>query len=100
MGFNSVVVILNDGLIDIENDKDYGKKVSSAVSEVWDGKKVNVSSSGFVNCTQVISTAHADCTQLVAVGRNSAEVLDISFNNNFYTDQGKIEILKSLADKL
>lgn len=39
MGFNTTIVILNDGLDAIKNDKDFGKKVYDAIMENWSTNK-------------------------------------------------------------
>jgi hypothetical protein len=73
MGFNTTVVILNDALLDIEDDPDFGKKMARAINQVSWGAPVSVSAGGHVGAARVIETHHADCHTLIAVGWNDGK---------------------------
>ncbi|MES2055789.1 MAG: hypothetical protein V4564_07625 [Pseudomonadota bacterium] len=62
MGFNSVVLILNDRLHEIENDPLFGKKVASAIRAHGHDEPY------ITGQTTVVSVQHADTMQIVAVG--------------------------------
>ena len=71
MGWNSVVVVLNDRLHEIENDPEFGKKLAQAI-RAHDYRERQPYITGQ---TQVISCCHADTVQIVAVGANTGRVL-------------------------
>jgi hypothetical protein len=58
---------------------------------------------GFGCCANgfnIIHNAHADATGLIAVGGNHATKLLIERNIPHHTEEGQVELLKALADKL
>lgn len=73
MGFNTTVVILNDGLDAIANDKDFGKKLADAIGLVGRGKQTLYSEAG--NVGEVVETHHASYEVLVRVGGNCGNVV-------------------------
>lgn len=76
MGFNTTVIVLNDGLSGIENDPDFGKRLAQAILLFSPSKgRVDVCAGNHVNACSVIETHHADNTAVVAVGGNFASVL-------------------------
>lgn len=100
MGYNSVVLILNDCLAEIEQDKNFGKKVSNEILKWNKTKRETIYSGCCTNAAEVLSCEHADVTQIIAVGGNCGEVLINCWHVNHSTKEGKIQILKDLADKL
>ena len=98
MGYNSVVLVLNDCLSDISNDKEFGKKLDSAISRVYGNDPIDISSGCSVNAATAISCQHADVTQIIAVGGNYATVLG-NFFGSHHKEESQIELLKQLADK-
>lgn len=100
MGYNSVVLVLNDCLGDIEKDKDFGNKISGAVSALHNNNQIDIHSGCCVNAATAISCQHADITQIIAVGGNCASVLgNVYGSRNHHKEEGQIAILKQLADK-
>lgn len=77
MGFNTTVVILNDGLHDIKKDKDFGKKLYDAISD-FQGRPITLYS-GHGNVGAVIETHHASHDVLISVGGNTGEIIDPLF---------------------
>lgn len=73
MGWNSVIVVLNDRLHEIENDPEFGKKLAQAIREHSYPKQHR--QEYITGQTQVISCCHADTMQIVAVGANTGRVL-------------------------
>lgn len=88
MGFNSVVVILNDCLHEIESDPEFGKKVAQAIRAHGARPEHRPYITGQ---TQVLSVEHADTMQIVAVGGNTGRVVGYAHHRS--TDD---EIAKSL----
>src|SRR5439155_25660805 len=75
MGFNTTVVVLNDALHHIRDDKDFGMKLYNAVTMIGRGWQ-DVSAGSHCNAARVIETHHADCMHAVLVGGNSGVDLD------------------------
>lgn len=96
MGYNTTLVVLNDALHEIENDAEFGRKVSQATRMVTRGKPVDISSGGHCNAATVIETHHADGINLIAVGGNCGQ--DLGYMGGYRSES--IDLLKSLADKL
>lgn len=71
MGFNSVLLVLNDRLHEIEHDPEFGKKVARAIrAHSWPGEQPYITGQ-----TQVLSVHHADTLVVVAVGGNTGRVI-------------------------
>lgn len=78
MGYNSAVIVLNDGLSSIEQDKDFGKRLAAAVNvkSCYGYRHASdVAAHGkhciHVNAASVISTAHADIPQVLVIKQNT-----------------------------
>lgn len=71
MGFNAVLVVLNDRLAEIERDPEFGKKVAHAIRCHNDPRGAPY----ITGQTQVVSVDHADVLQVVAVGANCGRVI-------------------------
>lgn len=100
MGFNSVVVVLNDCLSEIEKDPKFGKKVGDAISSNHMRQKpVDIDSGYCVNAATVVSCEHANVTQLIAVGGNCATVLAYLWGDH-HTEEGQLNLLKNWADSM
>ena len=76
MGYNTTVVILNDGIHAIENDKDFGKKLARAISAAVSGEKQTLYS-GSGNVGEVVETHHADYDVTIKVGGNCGRVASL-----------------------
>ncbi len=98
MGYNSTVVVMNDALHAIEDDPQFGKKLSQAIMTVSRGNPVDVSALNHCNAATVIETHHADGTALVAVGQNYGHNLGILYP--YGEEELDVRVLKALADKL
>lgn len=96
MGYNTTLVVLNDALHEIREDKDFGRKVYEAALTVSRGKRVDISIGGFANVATVIETHHADGIKLIAVGGNCGQ--DLGYVGNYNATE--LDMLKALADKL
>ena len=78
MGFNTTLIVLNDALHLIKEDKEFGRKVYDAtlmVDQSLDNKGVDISSGNHCNAATVIESHHADGYRLIMVGGNTAWVL-------------------------
>jgi hypothetical protein len=76
MGFNTTIIVMNDALHHIEDDKDFGRKLAAAIKSI--GYKLtpqDVPSGGHCNAATIIETHHADFKVMVEVGHNYAEVV-------------------------
>ena len=100
MGWNTVVLVLNDAMSSVVNDKGFGQKVSDAVSEVnMYHKPADISSGSFVNAATVISTEHANVRRLLLTGENWVE--DLGAVHPYGKDDDiRVRVLKALADNL
>lgn len=73
MGYNAVLVVLNDNLCEIENDPEFGRKVAKAIRAFSRLRPDRIPP--ITGQTQVLSVEHADTVQIVAVGGNSGRIL-------------------------
>lgn len=110
MGYNTTILILNDGLSDIKNNlKEWFDKVQHHIglnhtsdAGTRDGKAHyslgDVSAGCHANPSTVVATHHADETLVIAVGGNCATVLGHFWNANHHTDEAQLKLLKEMAD--
>lgn len=98
MGYNSVLLVLNDTLHEIKNDKEFGRKVNDAVLQLGRGKQVDIPSGCCANAATAISCEHADVTQVIAVGGNYASPLGMLWGSH-HTPESKLNLLRNLADE-
>jgi hypothetical protein len=97
MGYNTTLIILNDALHEIKDDKDFGAKVYHAAIRVSGNlKPIDISSGHFANAATVIEMHHADEIKLLAVGGNYAQ--DLGYMGNYRSKP--TDWLKALADSL
>lgn len=100
MGYNTSVLVLNDALHRIEDDVEFGKKISRAAQEVMiRSEPIEIRSGNHMNAATVIETHHADMTAVLAVGQNYGQVLTTSAVWPRDHDS-KVAILKQLAHEL
>ena len=98
MGFNSSIMIMNDGLDQIEkNPEQFAEQVKKLICEGDPGQQVGVGN--HANCLELISCHHADMTSVSAVGGNCSNILGYSMFGHS-TDAAKVEVLKDVARKL
>ena len=109
MGFNSSVIVLNDALYEIGKDKDFGKKLETAILEVDYGRSrgnngKEISSGNCFGAATVIETHHADQLSVVSFGGNCGNVLTKpsvwGYSLNTGTPDDNVAILKAVADQL
>ena len=107
MGYNTTVVVMNDALNQIAEDKDFGKNLADAIMMTnGRGGKYDVSSGGHCNAASVIESHHADGSIAVVVGGNMGEVLGYAGtcrNGNEYVKdetERKAKYFKELARNL
>jgi hypothetical protein len=70
MGFNTVAVLFNDFTHELERDGGYSKRIAEAMRNVGHNRE---GLSGWFGAGKCISQAHADYTQIVAVGGNTGK---------------------------
>lgn len=79
MGFNTTIVILNDSLNEIREDKDFGEKLYGAIMENWQTKKPTTifanGKNGVGDCGVVITQYHSSADIMIRVGGNTGEVI-------------------------
>lgn len=97
MGFNTTVVVLNDALHQIRDDKEFGVKLYDAVTVVGRGGK-DVSAGNHGNAARVIETHHADGLHAVIVGGNTGD--DLGYVGNYSLDLGTEEGKRFLLQKM
>jgi len=103
MGNNAVVVVLTDGLGEItRNSEEFCKKLEEQISAAYCGpsaqKYWDVPAGCHCNPASVLSCAHADVTQLVAVGGNTGIVLMRAMHlPSGHTPEGRLALLKEWA---
>lgn len=102
MGYNTNVTILNDAFDQIEK---YPDQFVAGIRHHMNGNPLSINGSfrvgNHMNAAQVLRTEHADVTQLIAVGMNSAtKVLSEYYLPPHDTEKGQVEILRAWANKL
>lgn len=110
MGHNTSVIVLNDAVHLIREDKEFGKKLADAIGELQLPAKmrrhggewgVDVSSGGHTNAATAIETHHADYDTLILFGGNTGTIL-----SNCIRPHGKegdsldVAYLRELADQM
>ena len=106
MGYNTTVIVMNDALHYIEEDKDFGKNLSEAIRYLHSPRAENnrhlldIPAGCHANAATAVETHHADVTSVVAVGGNCATVMGQSYGFRHHSDEDKIRILKDLAADL
>lgn len=106
MGFNSVIVILNDGLHDIkQNPVQFTAGVVNAICQggghLREGNHIDIPVGNHGNAASLVHMAHADIHNAYLVGGNTARFIPGgSIVYSAYRDpkQVDIELLKSMAD--
>lgn len=99
MGFNTAVLVLNDGLDQLQKYPD--EFVSGILENLDKGGDFGVGSHG--NPAAVLASEHADHVQLIAVGGNQITRLFIAYNAwrlKLEEEEGQIELLRRWAASL
>ena len=99
MGYNTTIVVMNDALDAIAEDKNFGAKLRSAVLEAsgFGKKHVVVSAMGHANAATVIETHHADEHVISVVGANCGQVLGRGWG---YADWRKADVQEKLLHEM
>ena len=104
MGFNSTVIVLNDALNEIEQDRGFGRKVAEAIRELdFSGNRhIDISSGCHCNAASAVETHHADQTAVVSIGGNCGQVLGRAhgWDYDLRKPEDKERLLKQLAGDL
>ena len=90
MGYNTVISICNDNL------SDYEKRPDRFLRTIRDGVNDGEEFWGIT----VLPSEHADNTQIVAVGQNSATKLFSGWRGRHHEHMGQIILLRDWADSL
>lgn len=90
MGFNSTVIILNDYLHQIAEDKDFGRSLSDAILGLSVQREVHIPGA------TAIETHHADDVMVIAVGGNSGK--NLGRGGHFRSTD--LELIRNIADNL
>lgn len=90
MGFNSVLVVLNDRLDEIERDTEFGKKVAQAIRE--NSLPDRHRRTYVTGQTQIVTVNHADTLAVVAVGGNCGRV--IGYGHRTQNDDSLVRLLE------
>jgi len=103
MGWNTTVVVHNDALHEIENDPEFGKNLSRAITiAAGRGTREEVSAGHHCGACEVIESHHADQVRVVAVGGNYGVELGYGGQWPVCTndEESKVKMLKNLAESL
>ena len=100
MGYNSTIMVCNDALDTIAQDKDFGKKLAQAILAWNYANPIDVSAKSerciHVGAAQVIESHHADHNIVVSVSGNCGQIL--GYGGNYRED--KVGILKNIAESM
>lgn len=100
MGYNTVLEVSNDAIHMLKDDDTFGERLYRAILEFRPGARSDVAIGNHVNACSVISQAHADYTQVVAVGGNYGSLLGIVPGYVHHTEEAKERLLRHLASDL
>lgn len=90
MGLNTAMIVRNDFLHQIQNDRDFGSKVFNAIISNGRGEYHG-------QAFDVLSSVHADYVQVVAISGNAIHRLGGYAGNYTSSDE---DILRNLADSM
>lgn len=94
MGYNSVVLVMNDYLHQIKNDARFGYKIWDAISSF----NYPPAYQPYISGVQVAAVHHADSTSLVATGANRSRLLGYGhWRDN--DEQLLVEVLQNIRNK-
>lgn len=99
MGFNSVVLVLNDRLSEIERDPEkFVEEMTYGIARAGCSGQEQVDF--HPGQSTVVSCAHADQVQIIAVGGNCATLMGSFYNGGrHHAEESQVELLRALADK-
>jgi hypothetical protein len=99
MGFQTMVIVRNDCLDDIRNDKEFGRKIYNAVTQGWGRMPVDISSDRSCNAATVIESHHVDgCVLLLACG---GTIFKLGHGDKYWSEHpGKTKELQTIADNV
>lgn len=103
MGFNSTLLIRNDGLHEIEaNPEEFVQKLVQAIQKAGPGNmnQIDLAVGNFSNAATVVTVHHASSAALIVSGGNHSTVLDQMPNQRHDRPSDQEEILKHLAETL
>jgi hypothetical protein len=98
MGFQTTLVIRNDCLHEIVSDKDFGKKISNAITQGWGHLPVNISSGSCGNASTVVESHHSDGRVVLVAGRGT--ISRLGYKGDYPTDPQSIKELKTLLNNV
>jgi hypothetical protein len=98
VGYNTGILVLNDGWGEIERNPE--QFVDRILKHMQTGGTFGVGHHG--NPVQVLPSRHASVVQLIAMGGNYATVLDDRPFGTLahHTEEGQVRLLRYLADRL
>lgn len=101
MGFNTTVLVLNDGLDQIAKDKAFGERLANAISSRFiKGGPVTVSVGCHANPVTVLESHHADQMKPILVGGNYGHIIEDTYLNYSIQDVAlEIGLMQALAKK-
>ena len=101
MGYNTALMVCNDGLSQLERDADAGKKIARGVLAAGQATVNYIAIGNHANPVSILPSQHADVDQLVIVGGNT-----IRHVHSFYRLIGcssrplEEDVLSALAEEL
>lgn len=102
MGYNTGILILNDGMHLLKDDPNAGKRLYDGILQAHN-QSVTVGLKGFANPIMVLPSQHADVTQIIAIGQNYARTVHNHYGYLSGKDNSpdlKFAVLQKLADEL
>ena len=99
MGYNTTMMIMNDGIGAIDRDlPNWWERVKNAIfTQNYDEQQP---ASNHCNVSQVICCQHADLTQIVTVGGNYGDLLGLVLGWKHHTKDDQLKIVKDLAEQM
>jgi len=98
MGFQSTLLVRNDCLDAIKDDKDFGQKIHDAVTQGWGHMPVTISSGHCMNASELIESHHADGRVVLVAG--GSMITRLGYKGTYPTDAQNIKQLKTLLNNV
>jgi hypothetical protein len=98
MGYNTSVIILNDALGQLKEDREFRPRLADGISKLSIRRPQDVRIGQHVNACHVLETHHADQMLPILVGGNFGRVIESTYVR-WSSEEMELDLLQQLAKK-